>query len=52
MLHFYVLEHVKGSTETNLEGELIVTNDKKSLHNGVNEKWEKQDSAQAMLEEQ
>ena len=36
-----ILEHVKDSTETNLEGELIVINDKKLMHNDVNEKWEK-----------
>ena len=36
-----MLEYVKDSTAINLEGELIVINDKKIMHNDVNEKWEK-----------
>ena len=34
-------EHVKDSTAINLEGELIVINDKKLVHNDIHEKWEK-----------
>ena len=34
-------ERVKGSTATNLEGELIVINDNKLLNNDINENWEK-----------
>ena len=36
-----MLEHVKDSTATILEEELIVINNKKLLHNEINEKWEK-----------
>ena len=35
-----VLELVKGSTEENLEGELIAINDNELVHNNVNKKWE------------
>ena len=34
-------KHAKGSTATNLKGELIVINDNKLLNNDINEKWEK-----------
>ena len=36
-----VLEHAKGSTPMNLEGETIAINDNKMLNNEVNEKWKK-----------
>ena len=36
-----VIEHAKGSTATNLEGELIVINDDRLLNNDINAKWEK-----------
>ena len=32
-----MLEHVKGGTATNLEGEIIVINDNKLLNNGIND---------------
>ena len=34
-----MLDHVKGSTEINLEGEFIVINDNELLHNDINEEW-------------
>ena len=36
-----MLESVKHSTATKLEGEIIIINDDKLLHDEINEKWEK-----------
>ena len=36
-----VLEHAKGSTPMNLEGETIAINDSRLLNNEINENWKR-----------